>query len=150
MNTTDHPELARFLTAQAGTYARALAELRAGRKQGHWMWFIFPQLAGLGHSFTARHYAIRDADEARAYLQHPVLGPRLVECTEAVNALRTLSASAIFGYPDVLKFRSSMTLFAVTGNAPAPFERALERYFNGEPDAVTLALLTNPATRGEP
>jgi uncharacterized protein (DUF1810 family) len=123
----------RFVEAQAGgVYEAALAEIAAGRKRGHWMWFIFPQLAGLGFSATARHYAIRDLDEARAYLAHPVLGPRLLECTRAVRG--------VFPYPDDLKLRSSMTLFARAAADPRPYETVLDRFFDG-PDERTLRLL---------
>ncbi len=135
----DH-HLERFVEAQATTYATALAELRAGAKRSHWMWWIFPQLAELGRSETARFYAIESADEARAYLAHPVLGPRLVEATEAVTAARG-SADAIMGLVDAMKLRSSMTLFASVADDPAVFEAALARFFDGERDAATLALL---------
>lgn len=123
----------RFVEAQAGgVYERALAEIRAGDKRSHWMWFIFPQLAGLGSSPTARFYAIRDLDEARAYLAHPVLGPRLLECTQAVNG--------VFPYPDDLKLRSSMTLFARAAADPRPYETVLDRFYDG-PDEATVRLL---------
>jgi uncharacterized protein (DUF1810 family) len=139
----DPHDLQRFVKAQGSVYAVALAELRAGKKRGHWMWFIFPQLAGLGSSPTAAEYAIRSLQEARAYLKHPVLGPRLVECVQAVNALRSRSAADIFGYPDELKFRSSLTLFAMAAasEAKVPFQRALDRYFEGKGDTLTLAKL---------
>jgi len=141
----DHPyDLARFVTAQEEVYARVLAELAAGHKRSHWMWFIFPQLEGLGSSPTARHYAIRSLAEARAYLAHPLLGARLRECTALVNGLEDTSAEALFGYPDCLKFRSSMTLFAhAAGEADdAPgvesaFSTALRKYFSGEEDSLT-------------
>ncbi len=121
----------------------ALVELRAGRKRSHWMWFIFPQLTGLGSSPTSAQYAIRSLEEARAYLKHPVLGPRLVECVMAANAVRGRSAGDIFGYPDELKFRSSLTLFlmAAAGEAKAPFQRALDQYFEGKGDTATQAKL---------
>ena len=114
MADLDHPELDRFVTAQAagGTYEQALAELRRGRKTSHWMWFVFPQIAGLGHSPTSRHFAIASLDEARAYLDHPVLGPRLRECAGVVAATTGRSAVKIFGGIDAQKLRSSMTLFA--------------------------------------
>jgi uncharacterized protein (DUF1810 family) len=134
--------LDRFVTAQAATYDRALAELRRGRKTSHWMWFVFPQLAGLGHSDTARFYAVRDADEARAYLAHPVLGPRLIEATETVVAAPG-DADAILGGIDALKLRSSLTLFAAVAADPGPFERGLARFYRGEPDDRTLALLNS-------
>lgn len=132
--------LERFVEAQAPIYARALAELKAGAKQSHWMWFIFPQIAGLGHSAMAQMYAIRDLAEARAYLAHSVLGPRLRECTQAVLDIDGKTAHAIFGSPDDLKFRSSMTLF----DSAAPtdiFRTALEKYFDGEADKVSQELL---------
>jgi len=133
--------LERFVEAQAPIYARALAELKAGAKQSHWMWFIFPQIAGLGHSAMAQMYAIRDLAEARAYLAHSVLGPRLRECTQAVLDIDGKTAHAIFGSPDDLKFRSSMTLF----DSAAPtdiFRTALEKYFDGEADKLSLELLS--------
>lgn len=118
-----------------------LNELRAGRKRSHWMWFVFPQLAGLGHSAMAGRYAIADLDEARRYLMHPVLGPRLIQCTSLVNAIEGKTAHDIFGTPDDLKLRSSMTLFAAAASDPAPFEAALARYFDATPDPATLDLL---------
>jgi uncharacterized protein (DUF1810 family) len=136
----DDTDLARFVEAQDGLYPRALAELRAGAKRSHWMWFVFPQIAGLGRSETARFYAIRSAAEARAYLTHPLLGRRLVEATAAVVAAAG-SATAILGAIDAIKLRSSMTLFAAVADDPAPFRRALDRFFDGEPDPATLALL---------
>jgi len=136
-------DLGRFVTAQNSVYAQAIGELRAGRKRSHWMWFIFPQLTGLGSSPTAQHYAIGSLEEARAYLAHPVLGPRLAECVEAANAVQGRSAGDIFGYPDELKFRSSVTLFllAADDDAKAPFQRALDKYFGSEGDAFTLNTL---------
>ncbi len=136
----DPHDLQRFVKAQDAAYDAALSELRAGRKRSHWMWFIFPQLAGLGSSSTAATYAIRSLQEARAYLEHPVLGPRLMECVQAANAVQGRSAGDIFGYPDELKFRSSVTLFllAATGEAKAPFQRALDKYFDGAPDRLTM------------
>ncbi len=128
----------RFVEAQDGTYAQALAEIVAGRKRSHWMWFVFPQIAGLGSSATAQRYAIRDLAEAREYLAHPVLGPRLRECAQAT--LR--HDKVIFGYPDDLKLRSSMTLFARAADDPAVFEQVLERFYEG-PDERTLTLLGN-------
>lgn len=133
-------DLERFVTAQEGVFPRALAELRAGAKRSHWMWFVFPQIAGLGSSATARAYAIRDAAEARAYLAHPVLGPRLIEATAAIVAARG-SAEAILGGVDAMKLGSSMTLFAAVADDPAPFDAALARFFGGERDAATLARL---------
>lgn len=136
-------DLERFVKAQGGIYDAALGELRAGRKRSHWMWFVFPQLAGLGASPTAQAYAIGSLQEARAYLAHPVLGRRLVECVQAVNAVHGRSAGDIFGYPDELKFRSSLTLFllAAASEAKAPFQQALDKYFGGEGDTVTLEKL---------
>jgi uncharacterized protein (DUF1810 family) len=133
-------DLERFVRAQDGVYDTALAELRAGRKRSHWMWFVFPQIAGLGSSPAARQYAIRSLDEARAYLDHPVLGPRLREAAGAVLAVGGRTASDIFGYPDDLKLRSSMTLFARAAGDPGVFQQVLERYYEG-PDPRTLALL---------
>ena len=141
MSTRDE-DLTRFLEAQRETYATALSELRYGRKQSHWMWFIFPQIDGLGSSPTARHYAIKSRDEARAYLQHPVLGPRLLECAEAVLAIEARSAREIFGTPDDLKLRSSATLFAAVSPKGSMFERVLDKYFDGQPDQKTLSLLS--------
>ncbi len=134
-------DLERFVAAQESVYEQALAELRQGRKRSHWMWFIFPQLIGLGRSPTARHFAIRSAQEARDYLAHPVLGRRLLECTEAMLGVEDRSVSEILGFPDDLKFRSSMTLFAALSDRGSLFEQALERYCDGEPDRRTLELL---------
>ena len=132
--------LQRFVVAQEPIYQQVVDELRAGRKRTHWMWFIFPQIAGLGHSATARHFAISSIEEARAYLQHPVLGRRLFECTALVNAAAPDSAHAIFGSPDDLKFRSSMTLFAHAGGG-SPFSDALQLFYNGNEDQDTVASL---------
>lgn len=118
-----------------------LDELRAGRKRTHWMWFVFPQLVGLGHSAMARHYAIADLDEARRYLAHPVLGPRLFQCTRIVDATQGKTAHDIFGSPDDLKLHSCMTLFAAAASDPAPFEALLAKYFDAAPDPKTLDLL---------
>ncbi len=138
----DPYDLQRFLAAQQPLYARACAELAAGRKQTHWMWFIFPQLRGLGMSHTARHFGIASLEEARAYLAHPTLGPRLRECTMLVNRIADRSVEAIFGYPDDLKFRSSMTLFVhAAGDGGALFREALQRYFTGAADPATNRLL---------
>lgn len=141
MNNPDPFDLARFVWAQEGTYEHAVQELRAGRKRSHWMWFVFPQVAGLGYSPTAQRYAIRSLPEARAYLEHSILGTRLVECTQIVNGLQGLSAHAIFGHPDDLKFCSSMTLFELVAGAGSDFSTALDRYYGGRRDAVTLRLL---------
>jgi uncharacterized protein (DUF1810 family) len=133
--------LDRFVEAQAHAYADALAELRAGRKESHWMWFVFPQIAGLGTSPTSRFYAIASLEEARAYLAHPLLGMRLRECTEAVLAHAGISAEAIFGGIDAMKLRSSMTLFDRVAGGKNPFGQCLTAFFGGERDARTLALL---------
>lgn len=131
-------DLERFVDAQRAVYPDVLAELRSGRKTSHWMWFVFPQLRGLGLSATAQYYGIEGVAEARAYLAHPVLGPRLRECVELALTLQGRSAHAIFGSPDDMKFRSSLTLFAVASRDPL-FQRALDRYFDGQPDPLTLA-----------
>jgi uncharacterized protein (DUF1810 family) len=133
-------DLERFVTAQAPVYAAALAELRAGRKRTHWMWFIFPQLKALGRSATAQFYGIGGLEEARAYLAHPILGPRLAECALAATAAEAASLNALFGSPDDLKFVSSMTLFAQAAEEPALFRAALDRW-RAAPDPATLALL---------
>jgi len=134
MSATDDPyDLNRFLSAQQHRYQEALAEIRGGQKTGHWMWYIFPQFAGLGHSETARYYAIKSLPEARAYLAHPVLGSRLREVTQAVLALRGRTASQIFPYPDALKLHSCATLFARISPPGSPFHQLIETYFNGQP-----------------
>ena len=131
-------DLARFMVAQDPVFDAVRAELCAGRKRTHWMWFVFPQLRGLGHSSMAQRFGIASLDEARAYLAHTVLGSRLVECTELVNAVEGCSAHDIFGSPDDLKFRSSMTLFAVAAKDSTTFNRALARYFQDAADPATL------------
>ena len=136
----DPYDLARFVSAQAGIFDRAIEELRAGRKRTHWMWFVFPQLKGLGLSPTAQHYGISALGEATAYLQHPVLGRRLDDAVSAVQASSAASLNALFGSPDDLKFRSSMTLFAIAG-PEGPFQAALDRWCAGEPDHRTVELL---------
>ena len=136
---SDPHNLARFEQAQAPVYAQALAELRAGRKHSHWMWFVFPQIAGLGASAMSRHYAIASLDEARAYLAHAVLGPRLHACTAAACAHRGVSALSIFGAPDDAKFRSCMTLFS---RVDPRFSGALSVFFDGREDAVTMDILS--------
>ncbi|MGU3385296.1 DUF1810 domain-containing protein [Methylobacterium sp. D53M] len=138
---SDTYDLGRFVAAQEGVYGRALAELQAGDKRSHWMWFIFPQIAGLGASPMAQRYAIGSLAEAQAYAAHPVLGGRLRACTAAVNAVAGRSAHAIFGSPDDLKFRSSMTLFARAVPEEPVFADALARYFDGVPNPRTLAKL---------
>jgi uncharacterized protein (DUF1810 family) len=134
-------DLQRFLDAQDPAYDEVRAELRAGQKRSHWMWFIFPQINGLGRSPTAVRFAIGSRQEAEAYTRHPALGARLRECTELVNAVDGRSASQIFGYPDDLKFHSSMTLFAETVASPSVFREALGKYFAGKPDDQTIATL---------
>jgi len=143
-NGSDPYDLNRFISAQEGVYDRALAELRGGLKRSHWMWYIFPQIDGLGHSPTATFYAIKSAEEARQYLEHPVLGPRLLACAEAVLFVEGLSASQIFGFPDDMKLRSSMTLFASVAGPDSVFVRVLGKYFQGEHDQKTLELLKRP------
>lgn len=137
----DPYDLQRFVKAQQLTYEGALSELRRGRKVGHWIWFIFPQIAGLGFSPTSQLYAIASLAEARAYLRHPLLGPRLIACAEAVNHVAGRSAREIFGWPDDMKFRSSMTLFAAAAPDNQVFVEALQKYFGGERDPLTLEKL---------
>ena len=145
IDVMDDPyNLKRFVDAQNPVYEQVRSELKRARKRTHWMWFIFPQIAGLGSSSMARHYAIGSLDEARAYLSHPVLGVRLVECTQLVNQAQARSIDEIFGYPDDLKFRSSMTLFARATADNHVFRQALETYFGGEADGQTEALLSPP------
>jgi uncharacterized protein (DUF1810 family) len=144
--TDSQPEnfdLERLVTAQQPLYAQVCAELAAGHKSSHWMWWIFPQLRGLGSSPTAQRFGLGSLAEARAYLAHPLLGARLRECTQLVNGIAGSSAQAIFGYPDFLKFRSCMTLFAAAAERDgAPFVAALQKYFAGEADPLTRKLLT--------
>lgn len=140
MSSDDPFNLNRFVTAQEPVYQRALAEIRAGDKESHWMWFIFPQLAGLGFSSTSQFYAIRSRAETWAYRKHPLLGPRLLECAEAALAVMVRSALDIFGSPDDLKLRSCATLFAEVSDPGSVFERLLEKYFDGQPDPRTLTL----------
>jgi len=139
----DRHDLQRFVTAQedGGTYGRALAELRAGRKTSHWMWFVFPQIAGLGQSSMSQRYAISSLEEARAYLAHPVLGPRLRECAEVVAGSEAPSAEVLLGGIDATKLRSSVTLFGRAAPEEPVFRRVLDRYFDGGEDDQTLALL---------
>jgi uncharacterized protein (DUF1810 family) len=134
--------LERFIEAQAPVYAQALAELQAGGKQSHWMWFVFPQIAGLGESPTARAFAIQSLAEARAYLAHPLLGQRLRECCQAMMNVRGRSAREVFGAPDDMKFHSCLTLFAETAPDEVLFYNLLEKYFDGDADEATLELLT--------
>ncbi|HEY0768359.1 MAG TPA: DUF1810 domain-containing protein [Steroidobacteraceae bacterium] len=148
----DPYNLRRYVKALDPLFAQVCAELAAGRKQSHWMWFVFPQLQGLGSSPTAREYAIASVEEARAYLAHPVLGARLRECTQLVNGVEGRRIEEIFGYPDHLKFRSCMTLFAcAAGDADAGrvFREALRKYFAGEADPLTRALLTSACGTSE-
>ena len=135
--TTDF-NLERFVDAQIGVYDTALAELRAGHKRTHWMWFIFPQIEGLGHSAMAQRYAIRSGDEAAAYLAHPVLGPRLRACAAAVASHHDRGVDEIFGHPDNLKFHSSMTLFADVAPHEAIFQTCLDQFFDGRADPATI------------
>lgn len=134
--------LSRFLEAQANVYPQILKELRNGKKISHWMWFIFPQIEGLGHSSTAKYYSIKTINEAKEYLQHPVLGKRLIECCNILLNLDRKTASEIFGYPDDMKSRSSMTLFNSVAPGQKVFVGVLNKYFDAEPDQKTLAILS--------
>jgi uncharacterized protein (DUF1810 family) len=140
-SAADPHNLSRFLQAQEEIYEQALAEIKSGRKRSHWMWYIFPQFNGLGFSSTSRLYSIKSRAEAEAYLSHPVLGPRLVECVEAALAVEGRSAFDIFGTPDDLKLKSCATLFACVSPPGSVFERLLDKYFQGERDDKTLRLL---------
>ena len=137
----DPYDLKRFVLAQEGDYVRALSEIKSGRKRSHWMWYIFPQFAGLGFSTTSRLYSIKSVEEAEAYLRHPILGPRLKECFEAVLCVERRSAHEIFGSPDDMKLKSCATLFAHMAPPGSAFNLLLNRYFGGEPDRKTLRLL---------
>lgn len=137
----DPHDLNRFVEAQEHVYEQALAEIRNGRKRSHWMWYIFPQFAGLGSSSTSRHYAIKTVAEAEAYLSHPVLGPHLTECAEAALSVEGRSAHDIFGSPDDMKLKSCATLFASVSPAGSAFQRLLDEYFRGERDGKTLRLM---------
>jgi uncharacterized protein (DUF1810 family) len=137
----DTYHLQRFVDAQSPVYANVFTELTRGQKESHWMWFIFPQIKGLGFTSTSQRYAISGRDEAEAYLRHPVLGPRLRECTQLVNSIAGLPIIQIFPHPDYLKFRSSMTLFSEITSDNAEFLFALKKYFDGQPDPATLARL---------
>ena len=139
LSLSDPFDLERFVRAQEPVIERVMTELRAGAKRSHWMWFVFPQIAGLGSSSMAARYAIANLDEARAYLAHPVLGQRLRECTEIVLRVEGRSAHDVFGWPDDMKFRSSMTLFARAADDPTVFTSALAKYFDGKEDDATLA-----------
>jgi uncharacterized protein (DUF1810 family) len=140
-SASDPHDLERFVSAQRGAYASAVAELRAGRKTGHWMWFVFPQVAGLGQSAMSQRYAIASLDEARAYLAHPVLGPRIAECARILIELPGHDAEAIFGGIDAVKLRSSMTLFARASEDDSVYYAVLDHYFGGETDPHTDARL---------
>ena len=141
---SDPYDLARFIKAQEGIFARALAELHDGLKRSHWMWFIFPQIEGLGHSPTTRLYSIKSLEEARQYLAHPVLGTRLVACAETVLAVQGRSASDIFGHPDDWKLQSSMTLFELVSGPESVFARVLDKYYQGRRDSKTLHIVGMP------
>jgi len=145
MDVRDPHNLKRFVEAQEGDFKQALAEIRRGRKRSHWMWYIFPQIEGLGFSATSVLYSIKSMAEAEAYLNHPTLGPRLVECAEGVLGIEGRSAHEIFGSPDDLKLRSCATLFACVSPPGSPFHRLLEKYFHGAQDARTLELLGRTA-----
>ena len=143
MTINDIYDTSRFVTAQENVYEHALTELKDGQKCGHWMWFIFPQVEGLGHSSTAEFYAIKSKAEAQEYLRHQILGPRLRECTEAMLAIEGKTALQILGDPDYMKFQSSMTLFAYISGPESVFARALDKYYGSERDLKTVYFLTN-------
>lgn len=141
-DSADDPyNFGRFLQAQEDDFEQAFSEIKRGKKRTHWMWYIFPQFDGLGFSSTAKHYSVKSIEEARAYLEHPVLGPRLMECAEAVISVEGRSASEIFGYPDDLKLKSCATLFACVSPPGSVFERLLEKYYGSQRDQKTLRLL---------
>ena len=149
MEEVNHPggkgdphDLRRFVEAQEGDYERALSEVKDGRKRSHWMWYFFPQYVGLGFSATSQQYAIKSVAEARAYLDHPILGRRLTEFAEAALSVEGRSALEIFGSPDYMKLKSCATLFACVAPAPSVFDRLLEKYFGGVRDNTTLRLLS--------
>jgi uncharacterized protein (DUF1810 family) len=148
--SADPSGLSRFLAAQEGMYEGALHELTSGQKRSHWMWFIFPQIDGLGTSTMARRYAIKSLDEARRYLEHPVLGARITECARTVDGLQGRTALQIFGTPDHLKFRSSMTLFELVACADSEFSSALHKYCSGKRDPATLRLVETAGTAKDP
>jgi len=139
--TVDQYELNRFIHAQEDIYGQVISELKNGHKKSHWMWFIFPQIKGLGHSSSAQKYAIKNLDEATEYLNHPILGSRLIECCELLLAINDHSIAEILGYPDDLKLRSSMTLFAAVKGANPVFKQLLNQYFNGINDTRTIEIL---------
>ena len=143
MSSDDKHNLNRFIKAQESIYDTVVSELKAGQKYSHWMWFIFPQIDGLWYSETARYYAIKSLEEAQDYLHHPVLGARLIECTQTVLNLQGCSVAQIFGYPDDRKFKSSMTLFARVSDPGSMFVQALDKYCHGEQDSKTLELINN-------
>ncbi len=154
-NSTDYPNtddpylLSRFVLAQQDDYKQALAEILSGKKRTHWMWYVFPQIDGLAFSSTSKYYAIKSIDEAKAYLEHPILGPRLLESAEAVVRVEGRSAKEIFGSPDDLKLRSCATLFACVSPAGSVFDRLLDKYYRGERDRKTLQLLGIDPAAGE-
>ena len=141
MNPANKHSLQRFIDAQQPVYATALSEIKSGKKKTHWMWFIFPQIEGLGSSEMAHYYAIKDMEEASSYLHHPLLGARLVEICNALFSLQDNNASVIFGYPDDMKLKSCLTLFAAVPGADPVFTRLLERFFGGKKDETTLAII---------
>lgn len=138
---SDSIDLSRFLSAQQEIYETALAELKKGKKKSHWMWFVFPQISGLGSSPTAKFYAVKSLDEAEAYLAHPILGARLIECCNALLAVEGKSATEILGQPDDLKLKSSMTLFAAAAGESSVFDRVLKNYYASHADEQTLRIL---------
>jgi uncharacterized protein (DUF1810 family) len=140
--TPDPYNLTRFVQAQEADYDQALTEIRAGAKRSHWMWYVFPQFVGLGSSPTSRNYAIKSREEAKAYLAHPILGPRLIECAEAALQIEGRSALQIFGSPDDIKLRSSATLFAAVSSGGSVFHRLIDKYFDGKQDVRTLELIS--------
>ncbi|GAP71830.1 hypothetical protein SAMD00024442_19_35 [Candidatus Symbiothrix dinenymphae] len=142
MKTDKVFDLDRFIASQQSQIEYVKEELAAGEKESHWMWFIFPQIDGLGYSATAQYYAIKSLDEAKAYLQHPILGSRLLECCQLLLGLQDKTAEQIFGFPDVLKLKSSMTLFLEASDNPV-FQQVLDKYYNGEKDDATLKILAN-------
>ena len=147
MTGSDDPhELQRFVDAQDPVIDRVKRELQSGQKQSHWMWFVFPQVEGLGRSSTAQKYAISSREEAKAYLAHPVLGQRVRECTRITNGIEGRTAHEIFGSPDDLKFRSSMTLFDAVADDPTPFKLALKKYYDGQEDPKTIQFLSDDST----
>ena len=147
-DATDPHNLKRFLDSQEQIYGQALTEVRDGRKRSHWMWYIFPQYDGLGFSPASKFYAIKSVAEAQAYLRHPILGPRLVECFEAAIGVEARSAAEVFGSPDDLKLRSCATLFAALSPVGSVFERLLDKYFQGMSDRKTLELMGGPPAVG--